>query len=136
MASLKHKTATLDTDRFYQHLCSLTPQQQYLIAYSGGLDSHVLLHLLSRLQTQYPTLKLRSIYIDHGLQAVSTSWAAHCQHTATSLGILHQNISLDLHPAKGQSVEEIARNARYQVFATHLHAQETLLTAQHQDDQA
>lgn len=152
MDSLKHKAKSLQTstsrkhvlhkaldlDIFYQHLCSFTSQHnnRYLIAYSGGLDSHVLLHLLSRLQNQYRTLQLRSIYIDHGLQAPSKQWAIHCEQVATSLNIPHHTITLALKPKKGESTEAVARTARYQAFAQYLQPEEVLLTAQHQDDQA
>ncbi len=39
----------------------------YLIAYSGGLDSHVLLHLMVELRQQLPALKLQVVHIHHGL---------------------------------------------------------------------
>ncbi|MDD1641273.1 MAG: tRNA(Ile)-lysidine synthetase, partial [Methylococcaceae bacterium] len=55
------------------------------IGYSGGVDSHVLLHLctsITRLKD-----KITAVYVHHGLQAEAESWARHCKKTTESLGI-------------------------------------------------
>ena len=57
-----------------------------LVGLSGGLDSSVLLHLL----TQHPAtreLGLRAIHIHHGLHADADAWAAHCQAACDALAV-------------------------------------------------
>ncbi len=109
---------------------------QVLIAYSGGLDSHVLLHLCASLRAIQPQIVLRAIHIDHGLQAVSAQWVTHCQTVCAALNIPFICEALHLKVQTGESVEAVAREARYAVFSQYLRAGEMLLTAHHQDDQA
>ena len=109
---------------------------QVLIAYSGGLDSHVLLHLCASLRAIQPQIVLRAIHIDHGLQAVSAQWVMHCQTVCAALNIPFICEALHLKVQTGESVEAVAREARYAVFSQYLRAGEMLLTAHHQDDQA
>ncbi|EIJ34092.1 tRNA lysidine(34) synthetase TilS [Thiothrix nivea] len=112
------------------------PAPAYLIGYSGGMDSHVLLHACSLLQRQLPHLKFRAVHIDHGLQAVSASWALHCQGVCERLEMPLLVEHLHLAAPAGKSVEAVAREARYATFSRHLQAREILLTAHHQQDQA
>lgn len=109
--------------------------QQALIAYSGGLDSHVLLNACAKLKQSIPNLQLRAVYIDHGLQAISKQWAHHCQHQCTLLGISFQALSITLN-ATQKNIEAQARDARYKVFQDQLQQSEVLLTAHHANDQA
>lgn len=114
-----------------QHSASL-----YRIAFSGGLDSHVLLHACAALQTQYPHLIFCAIHVDHGLQADSTHWATHCQQVCQQYAISCEVERLQLTVPAGASLEAVAREARYAAFTRYLQAGEILLTAHHQDDQA
>lgn len=124
-------------DSFCEHLRSLSKtHNEYLIAYSGGLDSHVLLHLCVSLAHNHSDIKFRSIYIDHGLQDTSKGWADHCERVSTELGIEFQSMPLNIEIQTGESLEAVARKARYQALRQHLSKNETLMTAQHQDDQA
>lgn len=109
--------------------------QQALIAYSGGLDSHVLLHACAQLQAYLPELKLRAIYIDHGLQIVSKQWSKHCHQQCEALNIPFQSIQVTL-DTQQKNIEAQAREARYAVFKQQLQAKEILLTAHHANDQA
>lgn len=119
-----------------------TLQQQahfgrYLVAFSGGLDSHVLLYALSQLaQEQAQLIQLRALHIDHGLQSASKHWAQHCHKVCQTLEIPYKCVALDLAQRVSNNLEAQARKARYQVFAEQLKPQEYLLTAHHQDDQA
>ncbi|OQK18277.1 hypothetical protein AU255_10740 [Methyloprofundus sedimenti] len=103
------------------------------IGYSGGVDSHVLLHLL----TDIPELKhkLTAVYVHHGLQASADHWAAHCQLITEHLGVNFKCLKVNAQALPGQSSEEAARNARYQVFKNLLDKDDVLLFAQHRDDQ-
>lgn len=112
------------------------PATAYLIAFSGGLDSHVLLHLCAVLRKQHQYLQFRAVHIDHGLQAASAMWAEHCCQICLQLAIPFTSVKLNLQPVKGESIEAVARTARYGVFRQHVHAGEMLLAAHHQDDQA
>ncbi|WP_249672345.1 tRNA lysidine(34) synthetase TilS [Pseudomonas abieticivorans] len=101
------------------------------IAFSGGLDSTVLLHLLA---TTADTPPLHAIHIHHGLQAAADAWPAHCQAVCDELGVPLSVVSVAV--GQGGSVEEAARQARYQAFEQQLRAGEVLFVAQHRDDQA
>ncbi len=127
---------------FHYHLQKLSAlekkTEKYLIAYSGGVDSHVLLHLCSQLKNSPAGFEqsFSAVYIDHGLSSHSKKWGKHCQHICFELDIPLTIIEVDAAPKNGQSPEASARTARYQAYGQLLDDNECLLTAQHLDDQA
>jgi tRNA(Ile)-lysidine synthase len=104
------------------------------IAFSGGLDSTVLLHLLVHLAKTESLPALSAIHVHHGLQAVADAWPAHCQLVCDALGVPLQVVRVQVQP--GASLERAARDARYAAFIESTQANEVLMTAQHRDDQA
>lgn len=104
------------------------------IAFSGGLDSTVLLHLLATLAKIEKLPPLSALHIHHGLQAAADAWPDHCQTVCDALGVSLRIIHVQVQP--GASLERAAREARYQAFAEATGAGEVLVTAQHRDDQA
>lgn len=115
----------------------LLPQHQQAkriyVAYSGGVDSHVLLHLCA----MSPMIKnmLSAVYVHHGLQLAADAWADHCQLTAQALGVDCLVLRVNALPKLGESPEEAARNARYQALKPLLSSEDLLVVAQHQQDQ-
>jgi len=137
---------TLDKDHFKAHLTGLVEQSagpvsfsasaaahqpRFIVAYSGGLDSHVLLHLVHS-----SGLSCLAVYIDHGLQALSKSWSAHCAANCQLLAVEFQSVSVNARAAAGESPEASARTARYRALAELMRPGDILLTAQHLQDQA
>ncbi|EJM37300.1 tRNA(Ile)-lysidine synthetase, partial [Pseudomonas sp. GM33] len=104
------------------------------IAFSGGLDSTVLLHLLAHLAKTESLPALSAIHVHHGLQAVADAWPEHCRSVCAALGIPLQTVRVRVAP--GASLERAARDARYHTFTEVTRPDEVLLTAQHRDDQA
>jgi tRNA(Ile)-lysidine synthase len=104
------------------------------IAFSGGLDSTVLLHLLASLAKTEALPPLSPVHVHHGLQAAADAWPAHCQSVCDSLGVPLRILRVQVQP--GASLERAARDARYLAFAGVIGAGEVLLTGQHRDDQA
>ena len=102
-----------------------------IVAFSGGLDSHVLLHLCHS-----AGLPLRAVHIHHGLQAQADDWDRHCADVCTRLDIPYTCVHVDAVPEPGESPEDAARNARYRALAKELQKNDVLLTAHHQGDQA
>lgn len=107
----------------------------YWLAYSGGLDSQVLLDLLHKLGTQFP-LELRVLHVHHGLSANANAWAEHCARSAKHYQVEYAQHHIQIEPAPGESLEELAREKRYAIFRDYIHENDILLTAHHQDDQA
>lgn len=104
----------------------------YWIAFSGGVDSHVLLHLLATLQAHYP-IKIKAIHVHHGLSLFADDWVKHCEKICESLDV---TLIIQTVQVGDKNKEESARNARYAVFAEQMKPHDFLLTAHHQDDQA
>ena len=104
------------------------------VAFSGGLDSTVLLHLLAHLAKTQSLPALSAIYVHHGLQAAADAWPQHCQSVCDALGVPLQVVHVQVQP--GASLERAARDARYGAFVEATQTNEVLLTAQHRDDQA
>lgn len=113
----------------------LTSESKLWVAYSGGLDSHVLLHALAELRRRLG-FTLQAIYVNHGLSPNAASWGAHCQSICDALGVALTIVQVDARPQAGESPEAAARNARYAEFKARLATDEVLCTAHHQDDQA
>jgi tRNA(Ile)-lysidine synthase len=123
------------TDRLYQVLSGWPTPSRYRVALSGGLDSTVLLYALAALRELLPA-PVTAAHVNHGLQGEAPQWASHCAQLCSELHIPLENIELHLQPQPGQSLEAVAREARYEALAASMEAGELLLTAQHQDDQA
>ncbi len=104
------------------------------IAFSGGLDSTVLLHLLAILAKSETLPPLSAVHVHHGLQAAADAWPSHCQSICDRLGVPLRVMRVQVQP--GASLERAARDARYQAFTEVIWAGELLLTGQHRDDQA
>lgn len=85
------------------------------VAYSGGLDSTVLLCALASLTKEF-ALTLTAIHVHHGLSPNADDWLEHCRAQCAQLGVPLISECVDLLEQKG-SLEEAARKARYQVFA-------------------
>lgn len=128
------KHSRLTAESLIQQLNQLAEQYKiktWCLAYSGGVDSQVLLHLLS-----LSKLNVKAVYIDHGLQSQSADWANHCLQQCKQLVIPFQIIKVDASAARGESPEAAARSARYEALKTCIQNHDCLLTAQHQDDQS
>ncbi|WWO97523.1 MAG: tRNA lysidine(34) synthetase TilS [Candidatus Dasytiphilus stammeri] len=109
-----------------------------LIAYSGGIDSTVLLHQLTQLRQQHHLcLELRAIHINHGINPNANLWMLHCKEQCLKWNILFSSIkiNLDLKNKKDKGIEAASRIARYNAIFKALLPGEILLTAHHMDDQ-
>jgi tRNA(Ile)-lysidine synthase len=108
------------------------PPPRITVAFSGGLDSTVLLAALCRLALPAP---VRAAHVDHGLHERSADWSAHCAQVAAALGAGFVEARVTVERDSGAGLESAAREARYGALRALLMPGEWLLTAHHADDQ-
>ena len=110
-------------------LTDLPAADKYFLAYSGGMDSGALLHMLS----QAPDLVglLTAIHVNHNINHESHKWLQHCQQVCHQLNI--PLITASVTPK--DSSEASCRHARQEVFKKQLTQNDCLITAHHQNDQ-
>ncbi|AIN47004.1 tRNA lysidine(34) synthetase TilS [Candidatus Palibaumannia cicadellinicola] len=116
---------------------SIVGHSRLLLAFSGGLDSTVLLDILKSLRdaNNVPQLSLRAIHINHGLSSHADKWVTHCEQQCRERAIPFSFVRVMLETTP-DGIEAAARSARYRALHEVLVPGEVLLTAQHQDDQA
>ena len=114
-------------------LSIVTPSRRATLAFSGGVDSVVLLHLLIQTRRKLD-FALSAIHVNHHLSSHAGDWAAFCSAVCKKNGIplIVKNIQVPRRSALG--LEAAARALRYQAFAEL--DTDVLLLAHHLDDQA
>lgn len=111
-------------------------QKPFALAYSGGADSTVLLHVCHSLAQQLG-FKFHAVHVNHGLQAPAAAWELDCGNVAQQLGIPFQALRVSVNLQSGEGLEAAARHARYEAIAHWMRAtgMSDLWTAHHADDQ-
>jgi tRNA(Ile)-lysidine synthase len=108
-----------------------------VVGLSGGLDSTVLLHLLTRVHQKLPQLfSLRAVHVHHGLQPAADDFDQQCRALCAALAVPLEVIRLSI-PAQdiaALGVEAAARKHRYKAFADIVPDQAALVLAHHRDD--
>jgi len=102
------------------------------LAFSGGLDSTVLLHLLH----EQAIKNLHALHIHHGLQNTADGWAKQCVAQCKKLKVPCEILHVKIDPSDSAGPEAAARMARYKALRTRMGAGDVLVTAHHRDDQA
>ena len=107
------------------------------IAYSGGLDSSVLLHLAKEYASVRGML-LYAFHVHHGLSPNADAWLSHCDKECGRLGVRFESRRVAVSKEGGTGLEAAARASRYAALGDmcRTHGIRLLLTAHHQDDQA
>jgi len=129
------------------------PDKPIVIAYSGGVDSQVLLHALAKLKhdNTFSTESLQALatpvanaipnnvivcHVNHGLSDNAQYWqqfaTEQCQQVSLPLTICAVNVQ----PQAQCSLEALARDARYQALQQVVDQPSIILTGHHSDDQA
>lgn len=112
----------------------INPNSSILIAYSGGLDSTVLLYQLIDLKEKNNRLQIRAIHINHNLNINSENWAIHCKNECNKNNIPITIKSIII-PTNIKNTEAQLRKKRYFVINKAMFPKEILATGHHLDDQ-
>jgi len=121
----------------YAHLCQqLQPysQRRFVLALSGGVDSRLLLALLARYREEFG-VSACAVHVHHGLSQNADKWASQCQKWCDDYSIDLSIEYVQLETSSGESIEKLAREARYQALNKHVVQGDILLVGQHADDQ-
>jgi len=127
---------TFDRQQLIDGLQALTGGQnpaRWLVAFSGGVDSTVLLHALASSTSDSDIV---AIHIDHGLHADSAEWQKHCETFAADLGVGFVSRKVSVEDKSTQGPEAAAREERYAALLQFVQSDDILLSAHHEDDQA
>ncbi len=110
---------------------------QLVVGLSGGVDSIVLLDILHKsIQQEKIYIQLSAIHVHHGLSEQADHWLQFCESFCQQKNIAFQARKVQLSKANRQSLEAVARDARYQVFDALTESNTIVATAQHLNDQA
>ena len=96
-------------------LASGEPPKRFAVAFSGGLDSTVLLHALRHIREE-SAIPIVAVHVQHDLHADALEWESHCNKVASDLSVDYVSIAIDVDRKSGQGLEASARTARYQAL--------------------
>ncbi len=109
--------------------------RRFIIAFSGGLDSTVLLHAMVTNQSICES-HLLAAHVDHGLHPDSGDWDSQCRAVAQNLGVEYLSRKVQVSRNSDGGPEASAREARYAVLGSLMQKNDWLISAHHEHDQA
>ena len=140
IAKMSLNTTTMNTiltpQQILSNIISLTTSKKLIVAFSGGMDSHVLLDLVVKTKVLSPDYQVSALHVHHGISPNADEWAEHCETICKELEIPCTVLWVDGSVKDGGSPEEMAREARFEAFENFLQPHECLLMAHHEADQA
>ena len=102
----------------------------FWVAYSGGLDSTVLLKAALEV---FGSTRCKAVHVNHGLSEKADDWQSHCQKIASELDLQIEVFRAELEVGN----EELAgRRSRYGIWSQLIKDGDVLATAHHADDVA
>ena len=124
---LAHKLLTID---YLQQ--SIDFKKKIYIAFSGGIDSSVLVDILGKNAFKLK-LNITVIHVNHNISSNSLIWMKHCKEFCSKLGLNFISEEVNI-ISSGGGIESAARKARYKIFSKYLKNEEQILTAHHMND--
>ena len=113
----------------------LKPHARVCVALSGGRDSVVLLHALSRFASNgVVPISLSALHVHHGISPNAEVWTEFCAEFCRQCNVSLNIVRVDVPRDSGEGLEAAARRIRHTVFADC--AADWLALAHHRDDQA
>lgn len=115
-------------DKFKQEIESLKLSGDVYVGYSGGLDSTVLLYLISKNYNN-----VTAIHFNHGISNNSDDWQSKCECFAKEIGV--KIVSVRLNVDTNKNIELQARDLRREKFVDLIPKGKSLFLAHHLNDQ-
>jgi len=101
----------------------------YYVAFSGGVDSTVLLYLMVELRSKYG-FQLTALHANHNINSRADEWQEHCQRVCDRFDVPFITTTLRL----SSDSEEAARDGRYNWFKNIIEPNSVILTGHHRQD--
>ena len=112
----------------------LRRNENFFVAYSGGVDSTVLLKEVGEASKKIKC-NVTAIHINHGYSKFSDKWEEHCENFCSENDYPLKRFSLNYSEIEGASLESVMREKRYEIFQSLIGENETLFMGHHLDDQ-
>jgi len=132
---MNHITSTLHHS--LKNLFEAHENIELIIAYSGGIDSQVLLHALVQLkQKKLISNKITVCHVNHGLSDNAQSWQKLAEQECIKLSVKLVVKRVNVQGKAQHSLEALARDARYSALKSLRDEKSIVLTGHHSDDQS
>jgi tRNA(Ile)-lysidine synthase len=131
------KTASVTTlrkDSLLSLLNQFPSSSKFWIAYSGGMDSSVLLHLFHTNEIKI-NQEVEVLYVNHGLQQEADDWGKFSKKQCQQYDLPFTQLQINDNCPKGESIEAWARDKRYELIEEIMNENDVLFTGHHKDDQ-
>ena len=116
--------------------CFTEPRpRDFIVAFSGGRDSRVLLDALVKLSVQ-DGIRVTAAHFNHELQPDSERWQAFCERCCSIYGVPFLSGHATKQEFDGENTEAEARRQRYDWLESIAGIGQVVLSAHHRDDQA
>lgn len=133
MASIRKSSSPDLISRVAAGISAQLPRgSSILVGLSGGVDSVVLLHLLTLLAPRF-FWKISALHVHHGISPNADAWADFCAALCDRFSIPLHTERVDIAPLREMGIEAAARHLRQAAFAGQ--SSDFVALAHHSDDQ-